>query len=95
MVGYDLFSPETTQSEFDSFRSTGSLPSDRKWERIRMTYDAFGRQWEALQKGPVRPKGMVCSDGEFVWQLALGERPWYVGWIWIKHRELSSFSLQE
>ncbi len=44
LIGYDLFSPDTTQLEFDTFNSTGSLPANRAWERIRMSYDAFGRE---------------------------------------------------
>ncbi len=40
ILGYNLFS---SKANYDSYIANGSLGSTVKWERIRMTYDAFGR----------------------------------------------------
>ena len=40
VLGYNLFA---SQSDYARYTSSGTLAGDGAWERIRMTYDAFGR----------------------------------------------------
>lgn len=42
VVGYDLFANATDYNDF-YVNSNGNLASGTKWERVRMTFDAFGR----------------------------------------------------
>lgn len=41
-VGYDLFASATDYNDFTS-NTDGTLAAGVKWERVRMTFDAFGR----------------------------------------------------
>jgi hypothetical protein len=53
-----------------------------------------GASARRFKRGQFDRKGMVHSDSGFLCKPSTGVGTWYVVWIWIKRRELSSYSLQ-
>ena len=67
--------------------SVGSLIQEIN-ERLK------GASVRRFKRGQFDMKGMVHSDSGFLRELSMGTGSWYVVWIWIKLRELISYSLQ-